>query len=231
MDLFYTSSTPLETVNEFRTRLRVALEDARLSHHIATARNSAYACRKYQPHTYKVGEKIWLDKELFTDVIAKAQRSKKLHARRFGPFEVRELIGKNAIRLDLPPSVKIHPVVHVLNTTPCYDQSEDVSQPVLPRPDPVPDAEGNLLFQVRYILKLQKRVGQYHFLTLLEGMPCHEAQWQPTRDFVDDDRTLGERFLDNIKEHGTLSTYGKNQLTRSSIMRRREQCNNAYDYE
>ena len=204
LDLFYTSSTPLETVNEFRTRLRVALEDSRFSHHIAKARNSAYASRKYRPHTFKVGDKVWIDKELFTDAVTKVQRSKKLSARRFGPFEIRELIGKNAIRLELPSTVKIHPVVHVLNTTPFYDQPRDVSQPVLLRPDPVPDAEGNLQFHVRCILKHRKRCRRYQFLTLLEGTPQHEAEWQPTRDFVDEHGTLTEAFLDYIREQGIL---------------------------
>lgn len=205
IDILHKESTPIESVNEFKTRLRVALEDARFAHELAKAKNSAYSAQKYQPHPYAVGDKVWIDKELFKDAIAKTQKSNKLGAKRFGPFEVKELIGKNALRLDLPSNMKLHPVVHALHTRPFLEQPSHISQPITPRPDPVPDDDGALLFKVDKILSHRRRGRGYQFLTLLEGAPRHEAEWQPTRDFVDRDGTLTAAFHNYVRTHGLLT--------------------------
>ena len=52
------------------------------------------------------------------------------------------MIGKNAVELDLPEHIKIHKVVNVSHTVPNYEQPNDISQPVQPRPEPVPTPEG-----------------------------------------------------------------------------------------
>ena len=71
---------------------------------------------KYKPHMYKVGDKLWINKALFKDAYSKSQASDKLSAKRFGPFKVTKLIGKNAVELELPDHVKIHKVVNIMHT-------------------------------------------------------------------------------------------------------------------
>ena len=211
MDVLHKNSTPVESVNEFKFRLRVALEDAHFAHQLAKARNSAYTAQRYHPHPYSVGDKVWIEKELFKDAIAKAQKSNKLGAKRFGPFTILELIGKNALCLDLPPNMKLHPVDHALHTRPFIEQPADISQPITLRPEPVPDSDGSPLFKVDEILHHRNRGRGYQFLTLLEGAPRHEACWQPTRDFVDNDGTLTEVFFEYIKKHNILSQLWKEE--------------------
>jgi len=41
------------------------------------------------------------------------QRSEKLTERFVGPYKVKAIVSSNAIELDLPTIVKIHPVVNV----------------------------------------------------------------------------------------------------------------------
>ena len=108
--------TSIESVNDLKKCLSSALVDARLSHHIAKARQSAYTARKYCPANYKVGDKVWVRKTLFRDAVSRAQQSEKLGAKRFGPFDIAELIGPNTVRLKLPEKVRIHQVVHVVHT-------------------------------------------------------------------------------------------------------------------
>jgi len=38
----------------------------------------------------------------------------------------------------------------------------------------------------------------------MKGTPTHEAEWQPTRDFIDKDGTLTTAFLEYIKEKNLL---------------------------
>ena len=43
----------------------------------------------------------------------KERRSEKLTERFVGPYKVKEIVSSNAIELELPKSIKIHPVVNV----------------------------------------------------------------------------------------------------------------------
>ena len=203
--LSHSTESPLEALNDFKKRLAAGLEDAKFSHAFAKARQAAYSAAKFKPPAYVVGDLVWLDKDLFKDAIARQQKSKKLSARRFGPFKIMELIGKNAVRLELPNSVKIHPVVHVEHTVPHRVQPAGIAQESQPKPAPVTGEDGDLEFEVGSILSHRKRGRGFQFLTLMKGAPRHEAAWQPTGDFVDRDGTVTKVFLDYIVEHGILT--------------------------
>ena len=99
-------------------KLKNSLEDAQFSYKVSKARKAAEASKKFQVPKYEVWSKLWLNKSLFTDAYSKSQQSDKLSSRRVDPFEVKELIGKNARRLELPDHFQIHPVVHVIHTMP-----------------------------------------------------------------------------------------------------------------
>ena len=78
VDLLQTKECFRESVNEFIYHMGEALWDATFAHELAKARQSAYSARKTHPHPYQAGESVWLEKVLFTDVIAKVQNSHKL---------------------------------------------------------------------------------------------------------------------------------------------------------
>lgn len=117
-----------------------------------------------------------------------------------------ELIGRNAVRLELPSHFKIHPVVHVAHTTPFMEQPNDIGIQIEQRPLPIPTIEGEE-HTVEAILQHRKRGKGYQFLTLMKGAPRHDAEWQPTRDFVDEDGTVTGIWYDYIKQHGILPQY------------------------
>lgn len=204
LDMSLPVDCTVESVAQFNLRMNSALEDARFAHELAKARHASYNARKFSPSLYQEGDRVWISRGLFKDAVSKSQSSDKLGSRRFGPFTVVELVGKNAVRLDLPSNMRLHPVVHVSHTTPYKTQPPELSQPVTPRPEPVPDESGDLLFEVERILAHRKRGRGFQWLTLMKGTPQHEAEWQPTRDFVDEDGTLTAAFREYIVEHGLL---------------------------
>ncbi len=191
LDLVPSTSYPNETDTEFKKRLKYTLEDAMFAYKLAKADQSARSSFKYKPHSYKPGVKLWINKTLFKDAYSKSQVSDKLSAKRFGPFKVLELIGKNAVRLELPNQVKIHDVVNVMHTVPYYKQPEDISEIVTKRPDSVPVVEGTE-FVVDKILSHPGHGRGYQFLTFMKGDPTHDAEWQPMRDFIDKDGTMND---------------------------------------
>jgi hypothetical protein len=110
------------------------------------------------------------------DAYSGSQESAKLTAKQFGPFRIVEQIGKNAVKLELSYHLRIHPVVHVIQTKPLYEQPLDISSSVPVRRTPVPTALGPE-YKVEYILAHRRRGRGYHFLVLMKGDPIHDAEW------------------------------------------------------
>lgn len=221
MDLGYLPKSPLDTlygtsdkndkIEDFKLQLRESLKDAVYAHRIAKAGQSARASIKYKPHSYKEGDKLWINKSLFKDAYAKSQASDKLTSKRFGPFIVKSLVGKNAVEVELPSHLRMHNVINVMHTVPYFVQPEEIAVEAPAKPDPVPTDTGEE-YIVEAILNHRKKGNGYQFLTLMKGDPTHDAEWQPTSDFVDSDGTMNETFYEYIKKNGILEYLWNNQV-------------------
>ena len=199
LDLLSGKSISVESVEEFKAALHASLKDAQYSYKISRARQAAHASMRYSIPNYSVGDCVWLKNTLFMDAYSRSQESAKLTAKRFGPFRIVALIGKNAVKLELPDHLRIHPVVHVIHTKPHYEQPLDISSSVPVRPTPVPTALGPE-YEVESILAHRRRGRGYQFLTLMKGDPIHDAEWQPARDFIDPDGTMTEALMKYVQE-------------------------------
>jgi len=91
-----------EIQEEAKAALRKAQEDIR-----------KYADRKRSDtDEYKVGDLVMLStKDLKYQMVRR--RTEKLTERFVGPYRVKEIISSNVVKLELPSTVKIHPVVNV----------------------------------------------------------------------------------------------------------------------
>lgn len=99
----------------------------------------------------------------------------------------------------------IHPVVHVRLAKPHITNPRALADEIPTRPEiPEENEKGENLFAVSKILGHRKRGRGYQWLTLLEEAAKHEAERQPTKDFVDADGTLTAVFPDYVKEHALL---------------------------
>ena len=122
--------------------------------------------------------------------------SAKLKSKRMRPFEILELVGKNAIRLELPPSMRIHPVVNMWHTSPYYEQPAEISNtPMLEYPQPTSTSLGDE-YDVERILRHLKIGNSHQFLVQWKGYPTTEASWEPTRNFSYDDGTIHASLSD-----------------------------------
>lgn len=106
---------------------------------LAKSRQSAYSAQKYNVARYAVDEKVWLHKSLFRDAVSRVQEPRKIGTRRFGLNDILQCISKNAFRAKLPGNVKIHDVIHVIQTIPHRKKPAEIVRKDPPRPESVPD--------------------------------------------------------------------------------------------
>lgn len=135
-----------------------------------------------------------------------SQASDKLAAKCFHPFTVIQLIGEDARRLDLLNHMKTHQVMHVPHKVPNAEQPEDNELAVAERPISVPSIEGEEQV-VDNILGHQSKRRGYQFLKLRNADPHHEAVFQLTKRFLDNNGIVTEVWEQYMQEQGILPEY------------------------
>lgn len=140
---------------------------------------------------------------MITDLYSKAQESPKLLLKRVGSFTITNLVGKNAVRSDLPDHFMIHQVVHVIRTTLYVEQPDDVSQPFISRPEPIPLIHGEE-HVAQKIFAHRKRGRVFQFVTLMKDDLDHDATWELKGDFVDSDGTVTGNWHEDIVHDNSL---------------------------
>jgi len=96
----------VEKMKEIQEEVKAALKKAQKN-------MRRYADRKRSDvDEYKVGDLVMLStKDLKYQIVGR--RTEKLTERYMGPYKIKEIISLNAVKLELPSTVKIHPVVNV----------------------------------------------------------------------------------------------------------------------
>jgi len=100
-------------VEKFIEKMKEIQEEAKAALGKAQANIKRYADRKRSDmEEYKVGDLVMLStKDLKYQMVGR--RTEKLTERFVSPYKVKEIISLNAVKLELPSTVKIHPVVNV----------------------------------------------------------------------------------------------------------------------
>lgn len=73
--------------------------------------------------------------------ILRIQKSNKLGTRRYGPFQILEILSQNAVRLAFPTHIFAHTVVYVEHTLPYQVQPSVIAKSIPTISDPVTNAE------------------------------------------------------------------------------------------
>lgn len=160
-----------------------------LIQHLAEAQQSykEYADRHRKTHPdLQPGDKVWILKHN----IKTKRPSNKLDHRRLGPFKVIKQVNPVAYELDLPETLKIHPVFHVSLLEPSKPQS--IPGRVLP-PPPQIELEGQEEYEVTQILDSRFHHGQLQYLVDWKGYGPSDQTWQ-TKDQVKNCADLVKAF-------------------------------------
>ena len=165
-----------QAASEFVARMNKDLAAAKAALKTAQERQAHYANTKRQDISYKVGDRVLLSTanlKLRTDGPAS-----KFNPRWCGPFAITERIGKVAYRLELPSTMRVHPVFHVSLLKP-YQAAEADDRPAV-RPPPI---IGEHIYEAERISNRRTVTvngrQQVQYLVHWQGYPDSEATWEP----------------------------------------------------
>jgi len=98
---------------KFAIKIKKVQEEAKVALGKAQEEMKKYADRKRgEADEYKVGDLIMLStKDLKYQMTGR--RTEKLTERFVGPYKVKEIVSANTVKLELPSTIRIHPVVNI----------------------------------------------------------------------------------------------------------------------
>jgi len=125
----------------------------------------------------------------------KERRLEKLTECFVGPYKVKEIISSNAIELELPKSIKIHPIVNV-NRLRLYKPQVEGQKKILPK---LVIIERKEEFEIEKILNKRTVRGKKQFLVRWKGYMAEEDTWE-NRENLENAKELVEEFERKYKE-------------------------------
>ena len=157
--------------------------------------------RRVRAPVYRPGQKVWL---LARDLPLQTSQTstRKLNPRFVGPYTVSRIISPVAVRLDLPPALKVHPVFHVSQLKPVVTSS--LSPPVTAPPPPRVLADGDPVWTVRKLLAVRRRGRGFQYLVDWEGFGPEDRSWVP-QSYLADPSLLDDFYRDNPDAPGRSS--------------------------
>ena len=194
---------------EATARWRAALQHASENTTQQQRRQKTYADRVRRDVRFAVGDRVLLSTE-HLKLIGERRRTRKLTERFIGPYRVKRVVNANAYELELPASLKIHPVINIGHLKEYHDGVRAFpDRPVrLTRPEPealddngAPEWLVDRLLDHRKVKRGTRHIDQY--LVEWKGYPISEATWEPIENLTGS-MDLVQDF--NDQRHVQLST-------------------------
>ena len=178
-----------EAAGKFVKKIRKIQEEAKAVLGKAQEEMKKFTDRKRgKEEEYKVKDLVLLStKDLKWQM--KGRRSEKLTERFVGSYKVKGIVSSNAIELELPKSIKIHPVVNVSRVR-LYKPQVEGQKKTPPKPVII---EGEEEFEVKKILNKRVVRGKEKFLVRWKRYTAEEDTWE-SRENLGNAKELVEEF-------------------------------------
>jgi len=163
-----------EVAGKFVERIKKIQEEAKVALGKAQEEIKKFANRRQrEEEEYRVGDLVLLStKDLKWQM--KGRRSEKLTEHFVGPYKVKGIVSSNAIELELPKSIRIHPVVNVSRVR-LYKPQVEGQKKTLPK---LVIIEGEEEFKVEKIINKRTVRGKKKFLVRWKGYMVEEDTWE-----------------------------------------------------
>jgi len=178
------------TAAEATARWRAALQRASDNTARQQRRQKTYADRTRREVRFAVGDRVLLSTE-HLKLIGERKRARKLTERYIGPYRVKRVVNANAYELELPASLKIHPVINISHLKEYRDGAQAFPDRPVPLTRPEPEALDDngapawlvdRLLDHRQVRRGARQTDQY--LVEWKGYPISEATWEPLENLT-----------------------------------------------
>jgi len=162
----------VESATEFVERMKKVQEEAGAALRKTQEEMKRYADRgRRETEVWKRGDRVLLSTK---DLVFKERPSKKLTERYVGPYVIEEVVSSNAVKLQLPSSMRIHPVVNVSRIV---RYKEQVKGQKKKEGKPI-EVEGVEEWEVEKVLNKKKIRGVEKYLIWWKGFTAEGDTWE-----------------------------------------------------
>ena len=155
---------------EFTDRLSRAYDNLVTAHTRIFAQTNQ---RRLDAPAYAVGDQVWLS----TDNLRLPRASRKLSERWLGPYTIMKLVGTNAVKLRLPCSMRIHPVVNISRVKPYRKRLH--GQPVTAPGPSIVTEDREEEYEVERIVDSRYKGRRLEYLVHWKGWSDLDRTWEP----------------------------------------------------
>ena len=176
----------VESATKFVERMKKVQEEAVAALKKTQEEMKRYADRgRKESEVWKKGDQVLLSTK---DLVFKERPSKKLTERYVGPYAVEEVVSSNAVKLRLPSSMRIHPVVNVSRIVRYKEQikgqKKEEGKPV--------EVEGVEEWEVEKILNKKKIRGVDKYLIRWKGFTAEGDTWEKKENLKNAEELIEE---------------------------------------
>ena len=122
------------------------------------------------------------------DLVFKERPSKKLTERYVGPYAIEEVVSSNAVKLRLPSSMRIHPVVNVSQIVRYKEQMKGQKK----EKGKLVEVEGVEEWEVEKILNKKKMRGVEKYLVRWKGFTAEGDTWERKENLKNAEKLIEE---------------------------------------
>jgi hypothetical protein len=198
--------------NQVRENLEAAQEDQK---ELADKKR-----REVKQEDYEVGKLVWLNSKN----VRTSRPSKKLDDKNLGPFKIVEKRSDVVVRLELPKTMKIHPVFHVKLLKPFEEIERVKREQKIPKPVVI---EGEEEWEIEKIVKTRKRGKKIEFEIKWKGCGEEENTWEPLENLRNSLETIEFFFKKhpNAKGKEEFETFRRTLVREGGSVRNEEELN------
>ena len=162
----------VESVTEFAQKIKKVQEEAEAALRKTQEEMKRYANRgRKEMEEWKKGDRVLLSTK---DLVFKERPTKKLTERYVGPYAIEEVVSSNVVKLRLPSSMRIHPVVNVSQIVQYKEQVEGQKK----EEEKLVEVEGDEEWEVEKILNKKKIRGVEKYLVQWKGFTAERDTWE-----------------------------------------------------
>src|SRR3954463_12436004 len=178
------------TVNEILEEIVYIQKVAQDTLAIAKANQEQFANKKRRDLTFSVGNQVLLSTKNI-DLASQANRpSRKLKHRFIGPYTVTQQISPVAYKLDLPTTLKIHPVFHVSLLKPYQQPTDYPHRETTSPPPPEITINDDTEYEVEQILDDRTKRHKKEYLVKWKGYPEYDSTWEPEDHLINAEEVI-----------------------------------------